>query len=106
MSRSECLFADRQSPLEERLRFGVFPLVVVQNRQVVQTCGHVRVLRTETFLADRQRALMQTFCFFVPPHDEIEVCQGVQAYSHICICWIRWGRRWYYRYQYCWQSCP
>jgi hypothetical protein len=30
----------------------------------------------------------------------------VQAYSHICICWIRWGHTWYYRYQYCWQSCP
>ena len=30
----------------------------------------------------------------------------VQAYSHICICWIHFGHRWYYRYQYCWQSCP
>ena len=30
----------------------------------------------------------------------------VQAYSHICICWIHLGHRWYYRYQYCWQSCP
>jgi len=30
----------------------------------------------------------------------------VQAYGNICICWIRMGHRWYYRYQYCWQSCP
>jgi hypothetical protein len=30
----------------------------------------------------------------------------VQAYSNICICWIHLGHRWYYRYQYCWQSCP
>jgi hypothetical protein len=30
----------------------------------------------------------------------------VQAYGNICICWIHIGRRWYYRYQYCWQSCP
>ena len=30
----------------------------------------------------------------------------VQAYSNICICWIHIGHRWYYRYQYCWQSCP
>src|SRR5207302_1581643 len=52
---SQALLPDCQRPLEERLRFGVFPLMVVQNRQVVQTCGHVRVLRTETFLADRQR---------------------------------------------------
>lgn len=37
---------------------------------------------------------------------DMEQLGDVQAYSHICICWIRWGRRWYYRYQYCWQSCP
>lgn len=30
----------------------------------------------------------------------------VQAYGNICICWIHLGRRWYYRYQYCWQHCP
>ena len=30
----------------------------------------------------------------------------VQAYGNICICWIHIGRRWYYRYQYCWQNCP
>jgi hypothetical protein len=30
----------------------------------------------------------------------------VEAYGDICICWIHVGRRWYYRYQYCWQSCP
>ena len=30
----------------------------------------------------------------------------VQAYGNICICWIRIGRTWYYRYQYCWQHCP
>ena len=32
--------------------------------------------------------------------------KDVQAYGNICICWIRIGRRWYYRYQYCWQHCP
>jgi hypothetical protein len=37
---------------------------------------------------------------------DMEQLGDVQAYSHICICWIRIGRRWYYRYQYCWQSCP
>jgi hypothetical protein len=37
----------------------------------------------------------------------IEIDQAdVQAYSNICICWIHIGHRWYYRYQYCWQSCP
>ncbi len=30
----------------------------------------------------------------------------VQAYSDICICYFRWGRRLYYKYIYCWQSCP
>lgn len=29
----------------------------------------------------------------------------VQAYGHICICWYRIRRRWYYRYVYCWQYC-
>ena len=32
--------------------------------------------------------------------------KDVQAYGDICICWIHLGKRWYYRYQYCWQSCP
>lgn len=37
----------------------------------------------------------------------LELDKGdVQAYGNICICWIRMGHRWYYRYQYCWQSCP
>jgi len=32
--------------------------------------------------------------------------QEVQAYNDICICWIKIGGTWYYRYQYCWQDCP
>ena len=30
----------------------------------------------------------------------------VQAYSDICICYFWWRGVLYYRYQYCWQSCP
>jgi len=30
----------------------------------------------------------------------------VQAYDKICICWIHTTSGGYYRYQYCWQSCP
>jgi len=30
----------------------------------------------------------------------------VQAYSDICICYFRYYGRLYYKYIYCWQSCP
>src|SRR2546429_1271599 len=51
---SQAFLPDRQRPLEERLRFGVFPLMVIQDRQVVQTRRHVRVLRPEARSEERR----------------------------------------------------
>jgi hypothetical protein len=56
----------------ERLRLGVLALVLIENRQVVEALGHVRVLRSQGLLPDRQRPLMQRLGLGVPALIEVE----------------------------------
>jgi hypothetical protein len=59
MLRSEHLLADRERALVERLRLGIVALNFVQQSEVVEAGGDVRMLRSEQLLAHCEGALVE-----------------------------------------------
>ena len=52
---------NRQSAFEERFGGGVIALRIVKQRQIVERCGSVRMLRSECFFGDSQSAFIERF---------------------------------------------
>ena len=75
----EGLLEDRQRPLIERLGLGVPALGLVEQGQVVEALGHVRVLGPEGLLEDRQRPLIKRLGLGVPALGLVEQGQVVEA---------------------------
>ena len=59
MIGTERFLADRQRSLVQRFRIGIAPLLVVQERKIVQRRCDIGMIGTERFFAYRQRALVQ-----------------------------------------------
>jgi hypothetical protein len=57
--RPQSLLHNRQGPLVKGFGPRVLALLVVEPRQVVETLGHVRVLRPQGLFSDRQRSLQK-----------------------------------------------
>ena len=66
MVAAEGFLLDRQGALEERIRFGVAALILVQLRQVVERYLQLRMVADEVFLRYRQAELVEVIAAALP----------------------------------------
>ena len=78
MVGAECLLADRQRSLVERVGVGVAALVLVEQSQIVQRLRDIGMARTERLLADSQRSLEERLGVGIVALFPIELSQIVQ----------------------------
>src|SRR5260370_42142897 len=64
---AQLLLEDRQGSLQQRLRFGVLPLGLIEESKIVETDRCVGMAGSQLLLADRQGSLVQRLRFRVPP---------------------------------------
>jgi hypothetical protein len=64
---SKRFLSDHQSPLQEKFRLRILPLVVVERREVVEAFSESRMLSAERFLSDDQRSFIKRFRLRIPP---------------------------------------
>src|SRR6516162_9080864 len=66
-------------------RAPAFTASFIEDRHVVEGPGHVRVVRTERFFLDRQRALVQPLRLAVLPLPPIHDGQIVKSLAHLSV---------------------
>src|SRR3989441_4702568 len=63
----QCLFLNGKRPRVQTFSHVILPAAFIQDRQAVQTCRHVRVLRPQRFLLDGERLRVETLGRLVLP---------------------------------------
>ena len=79
------LFQDRQRALAKGLGFGVLALGTAMGRQVVETRGHVGILRPQGLFHNRQRALIKRLglCILASVRSRHGGAAFVAAHDHL-----------------------
>src|ERR1051326_6203456 len=80
---SERLFQDVEHPLIEGFRELIFPLMVVEERQIVERSRDVWVVRAKGFFSNMQRSLIEGFRQLIFPLVVVEERQNIQQPSKI-----------------------